>query len=136
MFYFKCPHTGTGRNRLLIRENNFYTIHCCCPRQCSQTTFLTDIAAERQIYDELENLSDGKISVDSHSEYQIQKIEVLGQYPDPKIGQVVAVRATSFFIPPMGAIKTDLECRYQVGYILKKDDQLIRKKVLDVFIKG
>jgi hypothetical protein len=106
------------------------------PGNAAQTTFLTDIAAERQLYDELENLSNGKISSDSHSEYQIQKIEMLGQFPDQKVGQVVAVRSTSFFIPPMGAIKTDLECHYQIGYILKKDDQFIRKKVLDVLLKG
>jgi len=124
---------GTGYS---FERTTFIPSIVVVPGNAAQTTFLTDIAAERQIYDELENLSDGKISVDSHSEYQIQKIEVLGQYPDPKIGQVVAVRATSFFIPPMGAIKTDLECRYQVGYILKKDDQLIRKKVLDVLLKG
>ena len=106
------------------------------PGNAAQTTFLTDIAAERQLYDELENLSDGKISDDSHSEYQIQKIEVIGEFPDQKIGEAVAVRATSFFIPPMGAIKTHLDCHYQVGYILKKDDQIIQKKVLNVFLKG
>lgn len=52
--------------------------------------------------------------------------------PDQKIGEVVAVRATSFFIPPLGAVKTGMECHYQVGYMLKKGDRLIRKKVLSV----
>jgi len=46
------------------------------PGNAQQTTFLTDIAAERQLYDNLENLSDGKISSDSHSDYQIRKIGI------------------------------------------------------------
>lgn len=106
------------------------------PGDAQQTAFLTDIAAERQLYDDLESLSNGKISSDSHSDYQIRKVEVIGQFPNQKIGQTVTLETASFFLPVLGAVKTELECPYQVGYILKKDDRLVRKQVLKVLLKG
>ena len=106
------------------------------PGDPQQTALTYNLFAERRLYDALRQFSDGSVSSASRSDYELERIEVVGQYPDQKVGETVAVRSASFFLPPLASVKTHSECSYQVGYVLKRGDETIRKHVLSGVIKG
>ena len=101
-----------------------------------QAALTYNLFAERRLYDAIRQFSEGAISSASRSEYEIERIEVVGQYADQKVGETVALRSASFFLPPLASVKTHTECPYQVGYVLKRGDQTIRQHFLSGIIKG
>lgn len=106
------------------------------PGDPQQTALTYNLFAERRLYDVLRRLSNGSVSSASRSKYEIECIEVVGQYPDQKVGETVALRSASFFLPPLANVKTHTECPYQVGYVLKRGDETIRKHVMSGVMKG
>lgn len=118
-------------------NGTFYTPSVVVTERNRQaTTSDYDFRSERGLYFMLRQFSHGKISEDSHSDYDIVQIMMNGSFPDKKAGQVILLGSASFLIFPLAEVKTTLDCSYQGGYILRRGDQYIRTNTFNVYVKG
>lgn len=96
-----------------------------------------NLLTERAIYDNINKFSRGKINASEDADVIVNKIELTGDHPALSFGDNIGLGLLSFIIPPLAAIKGEMNYPVSVYFEFSdRDRKLMYSDKVDFTIEG